>query len=199
MIFSDLLQSEFLPYGALSPEKLDQLQAHYALMMRWNERLNLTRILGVEDVVRFHYCESLFLGTFLPPGPLAVADLGSGAGFPGIPLAISRPDLSVTLIESDARKSVFLREASRELKNVVIAQVRLEACQEQFDWCVSRAVSLEQVLRCGIAPNFALLMSGSGIAFAPEVIRLPWGRDRVLAVSRGTFHVEQKDEAKWRK
>src|SRR5579872_6064792 len=115
--FRDLLLVEFRPYAELSGKQLDQLEEHYKLLLRWNERLNLTRIEGVLDSVRFHYCESLYLGLKLPSGPLRVGDVGSGAGFPGIPIAILRPDLDITLIESHKRKSVFLREAVRGLSN----------------------------------------------------------------------------------
>ena len=75
----------------LPSEQIDLLEAHYNLLTQWNARLNLTRIESVEDAVRLHYCESLFVGTRLPAGPLRIVDVGSGAGFPGIPIAILRP------------------------------------------------------------------------------------------------------------
>jgi 16S rRNA (guanine(527)-N(7))-methyltransferase RsmG len=182
--FRQLLQAEFDPYGQLSPNQLDLLEQHYHLLFRWNPRLNLTRISDLEEVVRFHYCESLFVGTVLPPVPLAVGDLGSGAGFPGIPLAVFRPDLQVVLIESDSRKAVFLREASRDLKNIQVHAERFQQCRRQFDWVVSRAVAPSEVLESGLAPNIALLMSTQTARAGSEVIRLPWGRDRALVVSR---------------
>jgi 16S rRNA (guanine527-N7)-methyltransferase len=182
--FRQLLQAEFDPYGQLSPNQLDLLEQHYHLLFRWNPRLNLTRISDLEEVVRFHYCESLFVGTVLPPVPLAVGDLGSGAGFPGIPLAVFRPDLQVVLVESDSRKTVFLREASRDLKNIQVHAERFQQCRRQFDWVVSRAVAPIEVLESGLAPNIALLMSTQTARAGSEVIRLPWGRDRALVVSR---------------
>lgn len=197
MTFRELLYAEFRPFRELSPKQLDQLQAHYELMMRWNQRLNLTRISKLDEVVNFHYCESLYVGTVLPPGPLTVCDVGSGAGFPGIPLAILRPDLQITLLESDLRKSVFLREASREVSNVRVAATRFEEYGGTFDWLISRAVSSPELIRSRLASNFALLMSSESAPAGAEVIRLPWGSDRVLVVPRGTFHVErQKDESK---
>lgn len=200
MIFREFLQAEFLPYGSLSPGQLDRLEKHHELMMRWNERLNLTRISDLEEVVRFHYCESLFVGRVLPAGPLSIGDFGSGAGFPGFPLAVARPDLRVTLIESDARKSVFLREASRGLQNVTVVQNRFEQYRGTFDWVVSRAVSPEDVLRSGVATNFALLTSSEGTRLSAEVIRLPWGRDRVLRCSTWNVSREtKKDNPKWPK
>jgi 16S rRNA (guanine527-N7)-methyltransferase len=186
MTFRDLLEAAFHPYGELSPEQVLQLEAHYNLLTHWNQRLNLTRIRDLSETVRFHYCESLFLKHILPPGPLTVGDLGSGAGFPGVPLAVSRPDLEVTLIESDGRKAVFLREATRELKNVRVAAVRSEEYDGHFDWIVSRAVAPGKVLQSGLAPNLALLMSARDVPAGLQPTPLPWGRERVLFVSRET-------------
>jgi 16S rRNA (guanine527-N7)-methyltransferase len=184
--FRQLLQAEFHPYGQLSPNQLDLLDHHYQLLFRWNPRLNLTRISDLEEVVRFHYCESLFVGTVLPPGPLSVGDLGSGAGFPGIPLGIFRPDLQMVLIESDSRKAVFLREATRDVKNIQVYANRLQQYRAPLDWVVSRAVAPSEVLESRLAPNTAILMSAQAAPAGCEVIRLPWGRDRALVVSRGT-------------
>src|SRR5262249_13167144 len=154
----DLLVTEFRPYAELSAKQIERLSEHYHLLLRWNERLNLTRIAGVLDSVRFHYCESLYLGTTLPSGLLRVAVVGSGAGFPGIPIAVLRPDLEITLIESHKRKSVFLREAVRDLKNVRVLSVRAEDVLERFDWLVSRAVSPADVLSHGLAPHYSMLV-----------------------------------------
>src|ERR1700682_5683540 len=110
-------------------------------MLRWNKTINLTRIERVEEAVDRHYAESLFLGSNLPPGRLSIADVGSGAGFPGVPIAILRPELSVFLIESHQRKAVFLKEATRGLPNVSVSSKRAEDLRQTFDWVVSRAVS----------------------------------------------------------
>jgi len=133
------------------------LEAHYDLMLRWNAKLNLTRITDREEAWKRHYEESVFLAEKLPPGPLRIADVGSGAGFPGIPIAIVRPECTVTLIESHQRKAVFLREATRDLPNVRVLAMRAEEVKEKFDWIVSRAVSPEDVLKLDLAPNIALL------------------------------------------
>src|ERR1017187_6190482 len=101
--------------------------------MRWNRSLNLTAIRSREEAIERHYCESLFLGARLPAGALRIADVGSGAGFPGFPVAVLRPECSVTLIESHKRKAVFLREASRTLPNVRVFAKRAEDVGERFD------------------------------------------------------------------
>jgi 16S rRNA (guanine527-N7)-methyltransferase len=188
-MFKELLASEFAPFGSLSPHQLDQLAAHYEALTKWNARLNLTRIREIPESVQFHYCESLFLGQSLPLGASRIADVGSGGGFPGIPVAILRPDCEVTLIESHQRKAVFLREAARDLGNVRVVSKRGEDVSERFDWVISRAVSPSDVLKLNIADNVALLIgaddaSSLGGASTP----VPWGNHRVL------FHVEQKKE-----
>ena len=126
---------------ALTVEQEAALEAHLELLMRWNQKLNLTSIRNREEAIERHYCESLFLGSRLPAGALRIADVGSGAGFPGFPVAIFRPDCSVTLIESHQRKAVFLREASRSLPNVRVMAKRAEEVDERFDCVISRAVS----------------------------------------------------------
>lgn len=135
-MFRELLRSEYEPWGELSPLQLDTLERHYQLLQSWNRRLNLTRIQDVVQVVRFHYCESLFVSSVLPGGPLKICDLGSGAGFPGIPLAVIRPDIGMVLLESDQRKAVFLREATRDLKNIKVLATRHQECKMEFDWVV---------------------------------------------------------------
>lgn len=176
-MFRELLFNEFRPYATLTDAQLDALERHYQALYRWNKKLNLTRIGDLWGTVRLHYCESLYLGLKLPTGPLRVADVGAGAGFPGIPVSILRPDLDVTLIESHQRKSVFLRECS----NLRVLAERAESCDERFDWIISRAVSPESVLSLKLAPNFALLVTSKN---SPNTT--PWGRDRAIV-----FHVEQ--------
>ena len=184
-MFRALLAAEFSAYGALSEAQLDQLQDHYAALTRWNQRLNLTRICELGDAVRFHYCESLFLARSLPPGAQRIVDIGSGAGFPGIPVAVFRPDCSVALVESHQRKAVFLREASRELPNVKVISKRAEEVQDQFDWVISRAVAPVDVVRLNLSENMLLLIGEDDAAkLTGDATQIPWGNQRVL------FHVK---------
>jgi 16S rRNA (guanine(527)-N(7))-methyltransferase RsmG len=186
--FRDLLAREFAPYQTLSVLQLDRLEHHYTLLDRWNAKMNLTRIQRLEDVVRLHYCESLFLGAHLPPGELEIADVGSGAGFPGIPLAILRSECRVTLIESHQRKAVFLREATRGISNVNVVASRAEDVRERFDWTTSRAVSPSDVVKLGLSRSIALLISAEDAneLHAWKIIPLPWGRNRVAALKSST-------------
>lgn len=187
MDFRTKLAAEFHPYGNLTDSMLDRLESHWRLLRRWNPKLNLTRIENLVDVVRLHYCEGLYVATQLPPGPAKVVDIGSGGGFPGIPMAILRPELEMTLVESHQRKAVFLREATRDLANVTVIAGRAEALRLQFDWAVSRAVSPGQVFGMALAPRFAVLLGGKAADAHGGGVRLPWGTDRFLVcVSRGT-------------
>jgi 16S rRNA (guanine527-N7)-methyltransferase len=185
-MFQKLLATEFAPYGTLSALQLQQLEDHFGALSRWNERLNLTRIRDLEESVRFHYCESLFLAAFIPAGNLRIVDVGSGGGFPGIPVAIFRPESEVTLVESHQRKAVFLREATRGLPNVKVISKRAEEVDSSFDWLISRAVAPAEVLKLRLAKQTALLIGeedGTHLHGGRKL--LPWGKSRVL------FHVER--------
>jgi len=185
-MFRELLSTEFRAYGSLSNTQLDQLASHYEALTRWNERLNLTRIRDLGDSVRFHYCESLFLARSLPLGSHPIVDVGSGGGFPGIPVAVFRPDCEVTLVESHQRKAVFLREAARALPNVKVVSRRAEDVQDRFDWLISRAVAPSDILRLNLAANVALLIGEEdAVKLTGESTPIPWGNHRVL------FHVKQ--------
>jgi 16S rRNA (guanine527-N7)-methyltransferase len=169
----------------LSAEQFAALEAHWNLLLRWNRTLNLTTIDDWQEAEVRHYGESLFLGRHLPAGNLRIADVGSGAGFPGVPVAILRPECEVTLIESHQRKAVFLREASRGMANVRVVAQRAETMSGRFDWVVSRAVSYADLrgILGKLAPNAALL---SGAEEPPGAgwrsIQLPWGENRFLRI-----------------
>ncbi len=170
----------------LTDGQIAVLESHYQLLLRWNSRLNLTTVTGIEQAVDRHYCESLFVARHLPPGPLRIADIGSGAGFPGIPVAVLRPDCSISLIESHKRKAVFLREATRDLPNIQILAARAEAIAGHFEWAISRAVSyddLRKPLR-RIAPNAALL---TGADLPPADLGFIWEAGIALPGARGRF------------
>ena len=176
--FKSFLASEFSPHGALTSDQLDLLDQHYRMLQRWNPKINLTRISSLADIVRFHYCESLYLGSYLPARPLRIVDIGSGAGFPGIPVAIYRSDCEVDLVESHQRKAVFLREATRNLSNVRVLAKRADDLVGSYDWMISRAVRSEDVLKLNLASNIAVL--------GTEGEKLPWGESRAL------FHVKRE-------
>ena len=195
-MFREVLRQKLAGVASLSADELRALQEHYELLVRWNRVLNLTSIESLDEIVERHYCESVFLAVHLPAGALRLVDLGSGAGFPGLPIAVLRPDCSVTLVEAHQRKAVFLREASRELQNVRVLPVRFEHIAEApFDRVVSRAVSYKDLApalkRFGRAAD---LLTGEevppeNLGFVWELpIQLPWGKSRFLR--SGVVHKE---------
>lgn len=190
-MFADALLERLAGIVELSSAQIEALEAHYRLMVRWNKMLNLTKITGPDEAVTRHYLESLFLGVHLPAGQLKVADLGSGPGFPGFPLAVLRPECEVALIESHQRKAVFLREASRAMPNVTVMAKRAEEVEERFDWVVSRAVSYEDLgWSIRTLASAAALLTGEETppdkwAWQWEApLPVPGGRSRFLRLGR---------------
>jgi 16S rRNA (guanine(527)-N(7))-methyltransferase RsmG len=182
----------------LSPEQVGAFEAHLELLMKWNRTINLIRFHDRAEAIERHYNEALFLARRLPEGALRIADVGSGAGFPGFPVAVARPDCTVTLIESHQRKAVFLREASRSVHNVRIYAGRAEARVENreasanfgdlanFDWAISRAVSYEDLVGVlpKLAPNAALL---TGVEIPPVALGFEWEEAIALPGSKQRF------------
>lgn len=110
-----VIASLLAPYLAPPPELLPRLSAYLDLLLKWNARTNLTAIRDPEEIVRRHFGESLFAARHLGAEVDTLLDLGSGAGFPGLPIALLRPEIRVTLAESQHKKASFLREAVRTL------------------------------------------------------------------------------------
>jgi len=101
--------------AGLPPLAFEWFLAYLQLLMRWNARLNLTAIREPEQIIRRHFVECAFAAQHLPAEIENSLDFGSGAGLPGIPIAICRPEVRVTLAESQGKKASFLREAVRSL------------------------------------------------------------------------------------
>jgi 16S rRNA (guanine527-N7)-methyltransferase len=94
---------------------LPQLSTYLDLLLKWNARTNLTAIRDPEEIIRRHFGESLFAARYIAPETKTLLDFGSGAGFPGLPIALLRPAIQVTLAESQNKKATFLREVIRTL------------------------------------------------------------------------------------
>ncbi len=172
-------------WPALSTEQLSRLESHCDLLLRWNRRLSLTSVDDVGELVRFHYFESLFLGAQLPAGPLSILDVGSGAGFPGIPIAVLRPECHVTLAESRSRKAVFLSETTRDLPNVTVFPGRGEDWKQPADWAVARAIPFESL---SWATNLAWLGS-AGEGSWDRSIPVPGTVRRVVHMRCSTWNI----------
>jgi 16S rRNA (guanine527-N7)-methyltransferase len=152
---SDRIRTLLVPFlgrTELSVWQIEQVSLHHELLLKWNAKVNLTAVRDPEQIVQRHFGESLFAGQQVFPDPGvsgSVADLGSGAGFPGIPVRIWAPRVALTLIESQQRKAVFLREVVRslQLSGVEVLSARAETIKLQADVVTLRAVeSFEAVL-----------------------------------------------------
>ena len=201
--------------AVLSPTQLQYISTYIDLLLHWNARINLTAIRDPEEMVTRHFGESLFAARRLfpvaaqaetsdhvgqPPGPVRVADLGSGAGFPGIPIKLWAPGISMTLIESNHKKATFLREVVRSLTltDIDIQNTRAEDLVQAYDTITLRAVerftkALPVAARL-LAPNgrLALVIAASQIqavgAAVPHLtwedpIAIPQSSSRLLLIS----------------
>lgn len=140
--------SEFQSAVQASDEQMARLQRYVDLLVKWQAKINLVGPDTLSDVWSRHMLDSAQLMPLIPRGA-KVVDLGSGAGFPGLVLAIMRPDLDVHLVESDQRKCAFLREVNRETQaGVTVHNARIEALEPlKADVVTSRALaSLDKLI-----------------------------------------------------
>jgi 16S rRNA (guanine527-N7)-methyltransferase len=157
----------------LSPSHLPLFQRFFQELVAWNRKVNLTRITTEQEVFVNHFIDSLIPARFMPPGA-SVVDIGSGAGFPGIPLKIVRSDLRVTLVDSSSKRVFFQRHMVRTLglKDIVCTQERTEETaykRNRYDICIGRAfASLPQFLSVAL-----LLRAERGTVIAMKGPRLP--------------------------
>jgi 16S rRNA (guanine527-N7)-methyltransferase len=164
----------------LDPALAMPLLAYLALLDRWNRTYNLTAIRDPREMVGKHLLDSLAMHAYLGAGSLA--DLGAGAGLPGIPLAIAKPALQVTLVESNGKKARFLREAVRTLglANARVAESRAESLDEPgaYDAITARALAtLPLIIELGghlLKPGGRLLAM-KGTVPDDEIAGLPAG------------------------
>lgn len=194
-----LLTREGLPSLAASIE--GRFDAYLSLILRWNTRISLTAIGDEEGIVSRHFMESIACAAAVPGGVRTLLDFGSGAGFPGIPIALCRPEISVTLAESQNKKAAFLREAVRTLElRTTVHGGRAENLTTVFDCVVLRAVdqmetAVSAASRLVALPGWIMVMTtgsevlsvhkAAGGRFAWQGnVKLPLSADRIIAVGR---------------
>ena len=129
----------------LNEQQVLQIQQYTKILWTWNEKINLTAIRDPVEILYRHFCESMFGANLLPVENCRLADVGSGGGFPGIPLKIIRPDLHIFLVESNVKKATFLAEVVRDLglKDARVLVSRFEELGEEvapLDVVCSRAL-----------------------------------------------------------
>ena len=189
----------------LSTAQLNNISTYIDILLRWNARINLTAVRDPEEIVTRHFGESLFAARHLFPAnrqrPTTndVVDVGSGAGFPGVPIKLWAPDVRLTLIESNHKKATFLREVSRAL---TLTDVNVFAGRAQDFAAKAQTVTLRAVERFETALPTArqLLSAGGRIALligqaqmdrakelAPDLlwsnpVPIPLSTNRILAI-----------------
>ena len=142
----------------LNAAQVRRFEAYLSLLLRWNARVNLTAIRDEDGILARHFVESIACARALPAGIATLLDFGSGAGFPGIPIALCRPEIAVTLAESQGKKAAFLQEAVRVLGiSAHVHTGRAETLMTQFDCVTLRAVDrMRQAVRAAaglVAPG----------------------------------------------
>jgi len=128
-----------------NPRQCEAIGRYVSILMRWNAWISLTRVTKPAEILRFHFGESIFAVNIVPIRRGRLADVGSGAGFPGLAIKIAVPELYLTLIESNSKKATFLAEVVRDLALpcVTILRQRMEeadAPEGTFDFIAARAL-----------------------------------------------------------
>lgn len=135
---------EFQETLSVSHETMEKLEQYHALLLKWQKAINLVSPATLQDSWHRHFLDSAQISSFIPAGAKTLIDLGSGAGFPGMVLAILRPEINITLIESDERKTQFLHSVSRETSTPVsISHARIENTAPDIspDFVTARALA----------------------------------------------------------
>ena len=153
---------------SLNKEQYDQFYAYMLLLIEWNEKINLTAITEPQEIILKHFVDSLTIAKYIEEGK-TIIDMGTGAGFPGIPLKIYRNDVKVVLADSLNKRIKFLNEVieKMQLKNIETIHCRAEELgknkeyREKFDYATSRAVANLSTLSEYLLPFVKL--NGSGI------------------------------------
>jgi 16S rRNA (guanine527-N7)-methyltransferase len=149
----------------------DQIRSYIDLLLRWNRRMSLTTVTDPFQILRFHFGESLFAIAQVPIRHGRLADVGSGAGFPAVPIRMALGDVSLTLIESNRKKCAFLSEVVRELGlgNVIVYPGRMEEIgelQSQLDFVTARAVAIDETVLAWAASS--LKPEGSAVLWVGQ-------------------------------
>lgn len=184
---------------ALTDAQLAQFERYQALLLEWNERLNLTAIRDAAGIQQRHFLDSLSTATVT--GDLngqRLVDVGAGAGFPGLPLKILYPALEVTLVESVAKKARFLEAAVQALAftgvTIVVDRAenvaRISEHREAYDWAVARAVAALPTLAEYLLPLCRIggrMLAQKGPRAAAEVLEADWAIEK-LGGGLATLH-----------
>jgi 16S rRNA (guanine527-N7)-methyltransferase len=174
------LLKPYLVHQTALPNKLyPKFSTYLDLLLKWNTRTNLTAIREPEEIVRRHFGESLFAAQHLDPAATTLLDFGSGAGFPGLPIALFHPEIQVTLAESQNKKATFLREVVRTLglpTEIWAARVETMPESRRFHTVTLRAVDNMSAALAAAAPRAShelLLLTTPTPVLPPEFTPRP--------------------------
>ena len=144
-------KKEALLFGVeLNETQLSQFYTYYEMLIEWNEKINLTAITDFDEVLKKHFLDSIAIGRILNQNDIiSILDIGTGAGFPGIPIKIAFPNVEITLMDSLNKRVNFLNEVIEKLSLKKISAIhgraedfaKKDLMREKFDLCVSRAVA----------------------------------------------------------
>jgi 16S rRNA (guanine527-N7)-methyltransferase len=183
-----LSESSLAPLDAVLSRRFEAL---LSLFLRWNARINLTAIRDQEGILSRHFVESIACARALPAGISTLLDFGSGAGFPGIPIALCRPEISVTLAESQGKKAAYLREAVRVLGvTMMVHSGRAEALTAHFDCVTLRAVDKMEL---AVQSAAQLVRPGGWLALMTTTAALPALKSAVARSAEKHFALKGHD------
>ena len=180
----DAIRTALAPFG-VSPDQTvcERIRVYLGLLLQWNEKISLTAVRRPNEILSRHFGESMFAASAVPVDGGRLADVGSGAGFPGLALRLICPELHVVLIESNTKKAAFLAEVSRSLKltDVVVLSCRFEEATIEpgsLDFIASRALTPSRELllwarRC-LSPDGKLVLWTSAEAVSLISSHTPW-------------------------
>ena len=146
----DFIAQTLRPYSvSTTPQLSESIRTYIDLLLRWNRKIALTTITDPAEILRFHFGESMFAISQVPIRHGRLADVGTGAGFPAVPIGMVVPDLECILIESNQKKATFLAEVVRTLKldHVKVYRDRMESCPVSslsLDFSISRALGIHE-------------------------------------------------------
>lgn len=200
------IQKILAPFGVSASDSLcEQVRAYSDLLLRWNQKVSLTAVTDPAEIVRFHFGESLFAASLLAPLEGRLADLGSGAGFPGLALKLLAPNLHVTLIEANVKKSTFLSEIVRalNLQGVEVFRGRMEEfprSPSSFNMATVRALGAhERVLAWAsqhlvAGGRIALWVSGEDAAILSKSKAWAWKAPRLIPQTKNRYILAGMDQ-----
>lgn len=178
--YRQVLEQELTPLNIrLTDEQLTQLLAYHQLLVKWNKAYNLTAVRNPREMIGRHLVDSLSVLPWIRDGRLL--DVGSGPGLPGIPLAICRPDLDVTTLDSNGKKTRFQQQVKIELglKNLTVINGRVEQVDaDPFDQVISRAfASVADMLKLSghLAGPDGVFLAMKGLYPEAEIEQIPAG------------------------